>query len=102
MMLRNVGIATFIGVSLAWTADGAGRADPACPFPWPAPAAVRPGSGTDANKAPLRADFRSLVDIEGELLGHLFGNGFDGFTLSLDIREAEMVVEDLRMLVRIS
>ncbi|KAH9995796.1 hypothetical protein BJV77DRAFT_990140 [Russula vinacea] len=32
-MLRNVRIATFIGVSLIWTTDGAEHADPACLSP---------------------------------------------------------------------
>ena len=43
----------------------------------------------DDIKAPLGADFRSLVS---ELPGHLFGDSFKGFAIPLDTREAEMVV----------
>ena len=46
----------------------------------------------DDIKAPLGADFRSLVDIESELPGHLFGDSFNGFASPLDMREAEMAV----------
>ena len=33
---------------------------------WPVPASVHLAPAQDANKAPLRADFRNLVDIEGD------------------------------------
>jgi hypothetical protein len=42
------------------------------------------------------------VDTEGKLLGHLFDERFDVFKFPLDMKEAEMAIEDLRTLVRIS
>jgi hypothetical protein len=106
-MLRNVLIATLISISISFacSADGAEHAGPACLVPgttttcssssWP-----RPPPETD--KAPLWADFRSLVGVEGTLLSKLFDERFDGFKFPLEMRQGEMAIEDLRTLVRTS
>jgi hypothetical protein len=103
-MLRNVLIATSISISLAWTAYGAGHAGPACLAPRPAATCSFhwPGVRPEMDKAPLWADFRSLVEMEDKLLGHLLDESFDGLKFPLDMREAEMAIEDLRTLMRIS
>ena len=104
-MLWNVLIAIFISTPLAWTADGAEHAAPACPVPSPATTCSSfrwSGVRLETDKAPLWADFRGLLDIEDELLGRLLDERFDGFKFPLDMREAEMAVEDLRTLMRVS
>jgi hypothetical protein len=104
-MLRNVLIATSISISLAWSAYGAKHAGPACLAPRSATACSTfhwPGAGLETDKAPLWADFRGLVDIEDKLFAHLLDESFDGLKFPLDMREAEMAVEDLRTLVRVS
>ena len=106
-MLRNVLIITLISLSLAWTADGTEHAAPACLVPGPATTCLcstLPWSDSlpETDKAPLWADFRSLVEMEDKLLGHLFDGSFDGSKFPLDMRQAEMAIEDLRTLVRIS
>jgi len=109
-MLRNVLIATLISLSFAWTADGTEHAAPVTParlVPGPATTCLYStlswsGSSPETDKAPLWADFRSLVEMEDQLLGHLFDGSFDGSKFPLNMREAEMAIEDLRTLVRIS
>jgi hypothetical protein len=104
-MLRNVLIAIFISLSLAWAADGAEHAGPASLVPSPATTRSNlrwSGVRLETDKAPLWVDFRSLLDIEGKLLGYLLDERFDGFKFPLDMRATEMAIEDLRTLVRIS
>lgn len=108
-MLRNVLIATLISLSFAWTADGTEHAAPVTPVRLPGTVTTClystltwSGSSPETDKAPLWADFRSLVEMEDQLIGQLFDRSFDGFKFPLDMREAEMVIEDLRTLVRIS
>jgi hypothetical protein len=104
-MLWNVLIAIFISIPLAWTADGAEHAAPACLVPSPATTCSGiqwSGVRLETDKAPLWADFRGLLDIEDKLLGRLLDERFDGFKFPLDMREAEMAIEDLRTLMRVS
>jgi len=108
-MLRNVLIATLISLSFPWAAHGTEHAAPARLVPGPATTCLSStltssGSLPKTDKAPLWADFRSLVEMEDKLLGHLFefNGSFDGTKSPLDMREAEMAIKDLRTLVRIS
>lgn len=106
-MLRNVLIPTLISLSFAWAAQGTEHAAHARLVPGPATTCLSStltssGSLPETDKAPLWADFQSLVEMEDKLLGHLFDGRFDGSKSPLNMREAEMAIEDLRTLVRIS
>ena len=106
-MLRNVLIATLISISISFacSADGAEHAGPACLVPGTTTTCSSsswPSSPPEADKAPLWADFRSLVGVEGTLLGNLFDERFDGFKFPLEMRQGEMAIKDLRSLVRTS